>query len=39
MDIFRKLLTKEQIFTIPNIMSMFRIVLIPFIIWIYVRDN
>lgn len=39
MDIFRKLLTKEQIFTIPNIMSLFRIVLIPFIIWIYVRDS
>ena len=39
MDQFRKLLTKEQIFTIPNFMSLFRLVLIPFILWIYVRDN
>lgn len=26
---------KDKIFTIPNIMSMFRIVLIPFIVWAY----
>ena len=37
MDQFRKLLTKEQIFTIPNFMSLFRIVLVPFILWIYLR--
>ena len=39
MDQFRKLLTKEQIFTIPNFMSLFRLALVPFIIWIYVRDS
>ena len=32
---FRKYLTKEQIFTIPNFMSFFRVVLLPFIIWTY----
>ena len=36
---FRKLLTREQIFTIPNFMSFFRLVLIPFIIWIYVKGE
>ncbi len=30
-----KRLTKEQIFTIPNILSYFRILLIPLIIWLY----
>ena len=35
---FRKLLTREQIFTIPNFMSFFRLVLVPFIIWTYCRD-
>lgn len=39
MDSFRKLLTREQIFTIPNFMSLFRLVLVPFIIWIYLRDD
>ena len=39
MDQFRALLTREQIFTVPNFMSLFRLVLVPFIIWIYVRDN
>ena len=39
MDQFRKLLTREQIFTIPNFMSLFRLVLVPFIIWIYMRDS
>lgn len=31
---FRRLLTKEQVFTIPNFMSFFRLVLVPFIVWI-----
>ena len=39
MDHFRRLLTKEQIFTIPNFMSLFRLVLVPFIVWIYVRGS
>lgn len=39
MDQFRALLTREQIFTVPNFMSLFRLILVPFIIWIYVRDN
>lgn len=34
---FRSLLTKEQVFTIPNFMGFFRLVLIPFIIWTYLR--
>lgn len=32
---FRRYLTKEQIFTIPNFMSLFRLALVPFIVWIY----
>ncbi len=36
---FRKLLTKEQVFTIPNFMSLFRLVLVPFIIWTYCKDD
>ena len=36
---FRKYLTKEQIFTIPNFMSFFRVVLLPFIIWNYWKKN
>ena len=32
----RRFLTKEQILTIPNAMSVFRMVLVPFIIWAYV---
>ena len=39
MDHFRRLLTKEQIFTVPNFMSLFRLALIPFIIWIYLRGS
>ena len=35
----RKYLTKEQIFTIPNFMSLFRLVLLPFIIWTYWRRS
>lgn len=34
---FRSLLTKEQVFTIPNFMGFFRLALIPFIIWTYLR--
>ena len=34
---FRKYLTREQLFTIPNFMSLFRLVLVPFIIWVYYR--
>lgn len=36
---FRKYLTKEQIFTIPNFMSLFRLALVPFIVWIYWKDQ
>lgn len=35
MHSFRKYLTKEQMFTIPNFMSLFRVVLLPFIVWTY----
>ena len=35
----RKYLTKEQIFTIPNFMSFFRIVLLPFIVWTYWKGS
>ena len=35
----RKYLTKEQIFTIPNFMSLFRVVLLPFIVWTYWRGS
>ena len=34
MHYFLRLLTKEQVFTIPNFMSFFRLVLVPFIVWI-----
>ncbi len=30
---------KEKVFTIPNILSVFRILLIPFIIWAYFLDR
>ena len=36
---FRKYLTREQIFTIPNFMSFFRVVLLPFIIWTYWKGS
>jgi len=36
---FRKYLTREQIFTIPNFMSFFRVVLLPFIIWTYWKES
>ena len=36
---FRKYLTREQIFTIPNFMSFFRVVLLPFIVWTYWKDS
>lgn len=35
----RKRLTKDQVLTIPNAMSAFRVVLIPFIIWMYVEER
>ncbi len=35
----RKLLTKEQMFTIPNFMSLFRLALVPFILWIYLSGE
>ena len=35
----RKYLTKEQIFTIPNFMSFFRVVLLPFIVWTYWKGS
>ena len=34
---FRKYLTREQIVTIPNFMSFFRLALVPFIIRVYLR--
>ena len=36
---FRRYLTKEQIFTVPNFMSLFRLALVPFIVWIYWRGE
>ena len=37
---YRSRLTKDQIFTIPNILSYLRIALIPLIIWLYIgRSN
>ena len=30
-----KIFTKKQIFTIPNLLSLFRILLIPIILWLY----
>ena len=36
---FRKYLTREQVFTIPNFMSLFRIVMLPFIIWLYWKGS
>ena len=36
---FRKYLTREQIFTIPNFMSFFRVVLLPFIVWTYWKGS
>jgi len=36
---FRRLLTKEQVCTVPNYMSFARLVLIPFIIWSYAEKN
>lgn len=35
----RKRLTRDQVLTIPNAMSLLRLVLIPFIIWTYVEDR
>ena len=32
----RQLFRKGQVFTIPNLMSLFRILLVPFLIWAYV---
>ena len=36
---FKRLLTKEQICTIPNYMSFARLVMIPFIIWTYATER
>lgn len=38
MDV-RKRLTKDQVLTIPNAMSVLRLLLIPFIIWMYVEER
>ena len=38
MDV-RKRLTKDQVLTIPNAMSALRLILIPFIIWMYVEER
>ena len=34
----RQLLTKKEILTIPNALSMVRILLIPLFIWLYVTE-
>lgn len=36
---FSKYFTKKQICTIPNAMSFFRLLLVPFIVIFYVKDN
>ena len=36
---FRRLLTKEQVCSVPNYMSFFRFLMIPFIIWFYVTER
>ena len=35
----KNLWTKEQIFTIPNALSLFRLILVPFIVIFYVKGN
>lgn len=35
----RRLLTRQQVMTVPNAMSALRIVLIPFFIWAYVEER
>lgn len=35
----RKRLTHDNIWTIPNIMSVFRLVMIPFIVWTYYEEE
>lgn len=35
----RKRLTKDQVLTIPNAMSVVRLILIPFIIWTYAEER
>ena len=39
MNNLRKLLTKEQILTIPNAMSLFRLLLVPFIAYFYAQGR
>ena len=36
---FRRLLTREQVCTVPNIMSFARLLMIPFIIWTYTTER
>ena len=35
----KKIIKKNEIFTIPNILSMFRLILIPVIVWLYYVDE
>lgn len=35
----KKIIKKNEIFTIPNILSMFRLALIPVIVWLYFVDE
>lgn len=35
----RSKLTRDQVWTIPNILSFFRLALIPIIVWLYVTDS
>ena len=34
---WRKKLSKDQVFTVPNILSFFRLALIPVIVWVYCK--
>ena len=34
-----KILSKKQIMTVPNLLSLLRFVMIPFIVWLYSKEN
>jgi cardiolipin synthase len=34
-----KIISKKQIMTIPNLLSFLRLVMVPFIVWLYGKDN
>ena len=35
----KKLFSKKQVMTIPNLLSLIRLIMIPFIVWFYVKTN